>query len=224
MNNIDWQPTAEIKMLKKRAAYIEKIRAFFKERNVLEVETPLLSKYAVTDPYVNAISATNQYGKKYLQTSPEYFMKRLLAAGTGSIYQICKAFRDDPIGAKHNPEFTMLEWYQEGYDHFVLMEEIYDLIKTLQPDLVSISRSYAEIFDEYLGINPHTIKQKDLAKVVVNNIGQIQGLEEPNRTECLDLLFTHMIEPELEKFEELVFIYHYPAEQAALAQTDFDDG
>ncbi len=131
-----WQPTATFSALKKRADIIQQMRDFFAARHVLEVDTPLLSHATVTDPYVVAIPAIfkrhhSHEETVYLQTSPEYAMKRLLAAGSGSIYQICKAFRQGDLGRFHNPEFTMLEWYRVGFDHHDLMNEMDELLQLL---------------------------------------------------------------------------------------------
>jgi elongation factor P--(R)-beta-lysine ligase len=124
---INWQPSAPLEQLQKRAAILAKIRCFFDERQVMEVETPLFSPASVTDPHIQSISAQVAGQTRYLQTSPEYAMKRLLCAGIGSIYQICKAFRQDESGDLHNPEFTILEWYRLGFDHRNLMNEVDEL-------------------------------------------------------------------------------------------------
>ena len=130
-----WQPSASLETLRERALIISKIRHFFAERNVIEVETPVLSHATVTDPHVIGIPAIFQFlGESlektmYLQTSPEYAMKRLLASGMGSIYQINKAFRQGEVGKIHNPEFTMLEWYRIDFDHYALMDEMDELLQ-----------------------------------------------------------------------------------------------
>ncbi len=222
--SVDWQPTANINTLRQRADYIKKIRDFFYVRNILEVETPTLALNTVTDPYIDAISVSTQYGKKYLQTSPEYFMKRLLANGSGSIFQLCKCFRDDPISEKHNPEFTMLEWYHENIGYQELMAEISDLINVLAPSLTFQYFSYLDIFTLRLNINPLTISNIDLKQITLSKIGTIQGLENPNRVECLDILFSYFIEPTLNKPDIATFIYNYPIEQAALAQQTQEQG
>src|SRR5580700_11013184 len=117
-----WQPNATIDTLRMRADIMARIRDFFKKRDVLEVETPLIAATTVTDPHIASIPVIYSQKKiSYLQTSPEYAMKRLLAAGSGSIFQLCKAFRKDEVGRLHNFEFTMLEWYRVGFDHHELM-------------------------------------------------------------------------------------------------------
>ena len=124
----DWRPSARIEHLKQRAELLAQARAFFAERNVIEVQTPVLAKHTVTEPDVQSIEVPG-YG--YLQTSPEYQMKRLLAAGMPSCYQLGPAFRHGEQGRLHNPEFTMLEWYRLGFDHNQLMYEVADMVDAL---------------------------------------------------------------------------------------------
>ena len=138
MNPSDnWRPSASMGNLKTRAQILTSIRHFFQERNILEVETPLLSASTVTDPHLHSMSTTvhsagaSKGETRYLQTSPEYPMKRLLAAGSGPIYQITKAFRDQEFGKHHNPEFTLLEWYRPDYDHHQLMDEVAELLQLI---------------------------------------------------------------------------------------------
>lgn len=217
-----WQPTATFETLRERAKILESIRAFFVSRGVLEVETQLLSHGTVTDPFVIGVPAifkaigASKEEIVYLQTSPEYAMKRLLAAGSGSIYQICKAFRQGEVGRFHNPEFTMLEWYRPGFDHHDLMDEMDALLQqVLQVDAAE-RLSYATAFDRYLSINPH------LASVeALKSCAQHQGIEfstdENDRNFWLDLLMSHCIEPHLGKDVPL-FLYDFPESQAALAK------
>ncbi|WP_119343865.1 EF-P lysine aminoacylase EpmA [Facilibium subflavum] len=207
-----------IEALKTRAKYLQKIRGYFDNLGVLEVDTPLGYTHAVSDPYINTFAIATKSGKRFLQTSPEYAMKRLLAEGSGSIYQICKAFRDDPQGKLHNYEFTMLEWYRVGIDHHQLMKEIADLIYLLKPGAVIEYTRYQEIFQRYIGVNPHKASLKTLQKLVDQHIGRIVGLDFPDKFNCLDLLFTHCIEPQLKNDDRFLFIYHYPKAQSALAR------
>jgi len=132
----DWRPTASLDALRLRAEILARIRAFFSAREVLEVETPVLASAPVTDLHIEALSCRYRGpgadgGRDlFLQTSPEFAMKRLLAAGSGPIYEICKAFRNGEAGRMHNPEFTILEWYRPGWDHHALMDEIDELLSS----------------------------------------------------------------------------------------------
>ncbi len=215
-----WQPTATLGTLRQRAEIIKKIREFFAARNVLEVETPLLSHAGVTDPHVHSITAHFAEKKRYLQTSPEYAMKRLLAAGSGPIYQISKAFRYDETAKFHNPEFTMLEWYQPGYDHHLLMNEMDALLQTILKTPPAERLSYAAAFENYVGINPHAIETSALAQCVQQKI-QLASVVDDRNT-LLDLLLTHCIEPHIGQHRP-VFLYDFPVTQAALAKVRYDE-
>ncbi len=221
----DWRPTAPIENIRLRAALLAKTRQFFAVRDVLEVETPLLSAATVSDPHLQSFST--QYNGPglaaetplYLQTSPEVAMKRLLAADCGSIYQICKAFRDGESGGYHNPEFTMLEWYRVGFDHFALMDEVEALVQaSLGLNDVFERVSYRAIFKHYLDLDPHAASQEALWQCAVD-AGIAGGLvvDAIDRDGWLDLLMSHLIEPHLGHGTPL-FVYDYPASQAALAQ------
>ncbi len=225
----NWRPTAGLSALKTRAKILEKIRAFFAIRDVLEVETPLLSHGTVTDPFTHSITAqyspagSKQTDILYLQTSPEYAMKRLLAAGSGSIYQICKAFRNGESGRKHNPEFTMLEWYRLNFDHHALMSDMDEFLQFVIATKPATRISYSNIFDNYLNINPHRASINELKNcAVINNLCIAEGIDEYDRNTWLDLLMSHLIEPHLGQVEP-IFIYDYPANQAALARIRRDD-
>jgi lysyl-tRNA synthetase class 2 len=204
--------------IKKRAQYLEKIRYFFKNREVLEVETPLAYSYGVTDPFIDVFAINTSTGKRYLQSSPEYAMKQLLAAGTGSIYQICKAFRDEPCGVLHNYEFMMIEWYRVGIDYFELMQEIESLFLVVKPDIKFIYFSYREAFEKYYGFDPHSISLKELTAQVHKYVGEIQGLDNPTIADCLDILFSYKIEKNLNAEKTAYFIYDYTVHQSALAK------
>ncbi|ORM39137.1 EF-P lysine aminoacylase GenX [Francisella endosymbiont of Ornithodoros moubata] len=204
--------------IKKRAEYLAKIRNFFKNLDVLEVDTPLAYDYAVTDPFIDVFGINTVAGKRYLQSSPEYVMKRLLAAGSGSIYQICKAFRDEPCGKLHKHEFTMIEWYRVGIDYFQLMQEMQKLFAILKVNLEFIYLSYQEAFEKYYNINPHDICLSELQALVRENIGEIQGLKNPTIADCLDILFSYKIEKNLNQHNTVYFIYDYTVHQSALAR------
>ncbi len=217
----DWRPTATLDTLRQRAALVAAIRQFFAERGVLEVETPLLGRHAGTDPNLDPVRVNHVLPgaerTHYLQTSPEFAMKRLLAAGSGAIYQLCKAFRAGEAGARHNPEFTMLEWYRPGFDHWQLMDEVEALMQQVLGLREIPRRSYRELFQHHLGIDPHaatTDQLRDLAKRQVE-----AELGDGHRDLWLDLLFSHCIEPNL---GSACFIHDFPASQAALARIEPD--
>ncbi len=235
-----WRPSANLENLRLRSRIIAEIRNFFAQRGVLEVETPLLCKTTTTDPHVasfkfeqpnnTALQSSDlnsnriHFSKKthpsnvYLQTSPEFAMKRLLASGSGCIYQICKAFRLEESGRYHHPEFSMLEWYRVGFDHHQLMDEIDAMMQTVANTEVAERISYREIFQNFLDINPHTsdaVELEDCAR-----LNGIKGLENPNPNDTdfwLHLLLSHCIEPHLGR-QRPVFIFDFPASQAALAR------
>lgn len=225
MNGEQWRPSTNKELLFIRADLLKNIRNFFEQRSVLEVETSVLSHAAGTDPNLDSISASyrdSQQKEKtlFLQTSPEFAMKRLLANGSGAIFQICKAFRSAEQGDKHNPEFTLLEWYQPGYDEHQLMDEVMALLKSLYPPEHMFQQqwkriTYQNLFEKHLGFNPHTIELEKLEQIAKTKI-DIE-IEKLNKDTWLDLLFSHLIEPEI---QEPVFIYDYPASQAALAVTE----
>ncbi len=211
-----WQPTATIGTLRMRADIMARIREFFKKRDVLEVETPLIAAATVTDPHITSIPVVHSKEKIfYLQTSPEYAMKRLLAAGSGSIFQLSKAFRQDEVGRLHNPEFTMLEWYKIDFDHHALMDEMQDFFKEVFAIPKTHRLTVAQVFETYLHINPHTATVDELKiSAKKHNIHANLGDE---KNAWLDILFTHVIEPQL-GLDYPVFIYDYPVSQAALAK------
>ena len=214
----DWQPGASTQTLQLRAKLLAAIRAFFAERGVLEVETPLLASFTVTDVNLASfpVNAPSLSTTRYLQTSPEYAMKRLLAAGSGPIYQICKAFRQEERSRMHNPEFTLLEWYRPGFAMHQLMDEVAQLLAVVL-GVTDIPRySYAEVFQRYLHIDPHSIEEAALQKLTRGQISLGEHTE-LDATDCLQLLMNHCIEP---KLPEYCFIYDYPAAQAALAEIE----
>ena len=219
----NWQPTASLANLTKRAQILAKIRNFFAARDILEVETPLLSNATITDPVLHSFSTCYTgpgaaHGKTlYLQTSPEFAMKRLLAAGSGSIYQICKAFRNDELGRHHNPEFTMLEWYRPGFDHHDLMNEMDELLQWVLGCESAERFSYQQIFLRHAKLDPHNASSEDLRQTAKAHGIEIPSLELDNKDSWLHLLMSHVIEPHLGQ-KNPCFIYDYPATQAALAQ------
>ena len=197
--------------LKHRADFLRLIRKFFQDQNVLEVDTPLLAPASITDVHIEPIQ-TKASG--YLQTSPEYAMKRLLVDGSGDIFQLCKAFRREEIGKKHREEFTLLEWYRLDYDQWQLMEEVADLVELLLGVANFEYVSYRQAFLDNIGIDPFTISDRDLAKEARQHIEVQMGFS--SRDDWLDLLMSHLIEPYLGE-QAPTFIYDYPPSQAALA-------
>lgn len=209
-----------------RARMLARIRSFFAERGVLEVETPLLSSAATTDPNI-ASFATRYIGPRfphghtlYLHTSPEFAMKRLLAAGSGSIYQICKVFRDGEAGRLHNPEFTMIEWYRVGMGQTAMMNEISELVAWVLEEKTPTSihnLTYRDAFLRHAGIDPHVNDINALAECA-----RRQGVSIPDAMPnddpdpWRDLLLTHIVEPFLGR-DSMTFLYDYPTSQAALA-------
>ena len=219
---VDWKPSASLQNLQQRAYVLAKIRRFFSERDVLEVETPLLASSTVSDVYIESIAAEvvkdNSSRKNFLQTSPEFLMKRLLASGSGSIYQIAKAFRQEEKSARHNIEFTLLEWYRLSYSLDQLMAELEELVQEVL-DCGPISRlSYREIFRLHLQIDPHEISLEELQKLARSEIDF--SASDLSKTDYLQLLLSNSIEPKLLPY---CIIYDYPLEQAALAALSTDE-
>lgn len=214
-----WQPQASIGVLQQRADIIKAIRSFFANKHVLEVDVPVLGEYGVTDPYIDALTASINDRPHYLQSSPEYFMKRLLAAGAGDMYYLGKAFRKDEVGRLHHHEFTMLEWYRLGFDDRQLVDEVIELIKHLDDNICVQRASYADVFYDQLGLDPHLCSDKELS-LLAKQLLNINWDNEPRST-WLDLLFSHCIEPELKR--GLYVIYDYPACQSALAKVADDE-
>ena len=220
METDTWRPVAKLQMLRQRAVLYQRIREFFVEADVLEVETPILSSSANTDPHLHSLAVSSQ--SKYLQTSPEFAMKRLLASGTGSIFQICKVFRQGESGKRHNPEFTMLEWYRLGFDHFQLMEEVTHLVSRLIGKRLVESHTYRDVFFKYLGFDPHSVSLSELSRIAKEKTGYCREEGGEDKNVLLDLLMSHSIEPQLGQ-GCLTFIYNYPASQCALAQVVEDE-
>jgi lysyl-tRNA synthetase class 2 len=217
----DWQPSASLANLHARAALLATLRGFFAEVGVLEVETPLLSSAAVSDPALASFAVHRASGGHcgYLHTSPEFPMKRLLAAGSGAIYQICKVFRDDERGRRHHPEFTLLEWYRPGWDYQQLMDEVAAVVRLAlaQPALPVEKISYRELFREQLQLDPWTTTVAELRPTALAaGIADAAQLD-LNHDGWLDLLLTHCLEADLGQ-NGMTFIYDYPPTQAALAR------
>jgi lysyl-tRNA synthetase class 2 len=225
---VDWRPGARPERLRERAAMLAAIRAFFSARGVLEVDTPQLVNHAVTDRHLHSaqVQWAGAPGRlQYLHTSPEYAMKRLLAAGSGDIYQTCHVFRGEEQGPIHNSEFTLLEWYRRGWSLAALMQEVDELLRAVLAAKAGAATrylSYEQLFVESLGCNPLTDSEPRLAECA-----RAQGFEDVlvrgcGRDELLDLLMGARLGPQL-GLSGPVFVHHYPASQAALARLDPSD-
>jgi lysyl-tRNA synthetase class 2 len=218
---MSWRPTASREALVRRAGMLRAARAFFEERAVLEVETPVLSAAAVTDPQIESLTTqvSGMPGPSYLCPSPEYAMKRLLAAGSGDIYQICKVFRDAERGRWHNPEFTMIEWYRLGFDDAALMDEVETLVAMLLAParmLRSAERlTYSDALQRHAGVDAFRASDEEL-EAAAGRFG-IRCEAELDRDARLDLLMGLIVGPQLGR-ERPCFICDYPASQAALAR------
>jgi len=229
---MSWQPTLTWEYAQKRAQVLQKIRQFFNERNVVEVETPALSQGTITDVHLEAITcrynflsdSSTEYGiNLYLQTSPEFHMKRLLAAGYGSIFQIAKAYRHEEAGRFHNPEFTLLEWYRLGFDHFSLMGEVADLLKEVLDCTEPTQITYQQLFIELLGLDPLMATRVELFALIQAH-DKLSGwltVEQDNDI-LLQFIFSEIIEPKIGN-ESPCFVYNFPCSQASLAQLCPDD-
>lgn len=215
-----WRPAAEIEALRFRAALVARIRAFFSERGVLEVTTPVLSQAGATDPQIDSLSLNDAQGRAWwLQSSPEFHMKRLLAAGSGAIYQISPAFRGDEQGRWHNAEFSMLEWYRLGFDHHALMDEIETL-------WCALAKTHGEPWPRYRYVD--LIEQATGLDWAQCSAGQLRAALEPqlgtlphdlDRNGLLDAAMGLLISPTL-GMHTPCFVYDFPPEQAALARVE----
>jgi lysyl-tRNA synthetase class 2 len=222
--NQHWQPTAEILTLRERAKALAQVREFFAQRGVMEVDTQCMSHAAVCDPFIDSLEVSfhthpgSEAQMLYLQSSPEYAMKRLLAADSGPIYQLGKAFRNGEVGRLHNPEFTMLEWYRPRFSSEQLMDEVQALVTEVIGEQHWERLSYRQLFQRFVGLDPH-----------LATIDQLQALLEPE-FECpftderkdtwLELVMSYLIEP---KLIEPVLVFDFPASQAALAEVKEDE-
>ncbi|MFP1677772.1 EF-P lysine aminoacylase EpmA [Alloalcanivorax sp. C16-2] len=213
MSDASWRPTTAHDALKARADLLRSVRAFFDARGVLEVSTPLLAAHAVSDEHIDAIEVP---GHGWLQTSPEYHMKRLLAAGSGPIYQIARAFRDGEAGARHNPEFTLLEWYRPGFDLDALVDECLALLGPLC-GAGAERRRFRELFASVTGLDPLTSAAAELA-ARAEQAGAPAGLSGP---QAVDYLMALEVEPALDP-ALLTVVTDFPGWAAALAQTSED--
>lgn len=214
----DWRPTATRRALEARATFLRRTRAFFDARGVLEVETPYLSDAAPTDPHIASVGATVDGERRYLHTSPEFPMKRLLAAGIGDCWQWCRVFRDGERGALHHPEFTLLEWYRVGFDDAALMRELDELVRGLFDGFRGLGATtrvaYADAFHASLGV-PVDAGTDELRRAL--DAASVAAPDDADRAALVDLAAGAVMVPELGRGGPC-FVTDFPADQAALAR------
>ncbi len=225
--NSTWMPSSSLDNLKTRARLLEKTREFFKQRNILEVETPILSQAGNPDPNIDSFTTVNTT-LLYLRTSPEFLLKRMLAAGYGDCYELGKVFRQAESGQFHNPEFTMLEWYRVGWTWKQLANEVCDYIK-FSGQLLSGSQfqhwpirwvSFQELYLEHIGIDPLSAQIADFEA-----LAKSQNLQFPDnmlKDQWLDLIMSTVIQPGLAE-SAITIVYDFPSQQAALAKINPDN-
>jgi lysyl-tRNA synthetase class 2 len=215
-----WRPGATFTTLERRAEMLQTARQYFSATRALEVETPTLSHYPVSDVHLASIEVSVCSKAAWLHTSPEYAMKRLLAAGCGDIYQIGRVYRDNEQGRYHNPEFTMIEWYRLNYDHHQLMEDVETLIGCMLPSRC-VDRAervtYQEIMMMYAKIDALDADCDTLIKALLRNDIQVPMSIISYRDALLDLIMSTVVGPKL-GITNLIFVYDYPASQASLAR------
>ncbi len=226
----DFAPTAGRDVLELRVRLLRRVRQFFDERGYLEVDTPLLSANVAVDrhldPFATILATDPRHASAgrtlWLQTSPEFAMKRLLACGTGAIYQITRAFRNGEIGPKHNPEFTIVEWYQPHADMADGVQTLSELCEALLELTPAELISYREAFLRYVGLDPFLAATPELIAVAQRAGISAETLSHDDRDGWLDLLLVERIEPQLGQSAPTI-LYDYPASQAALARIRDED-
>ena len=224
----DYQPSASIENLRRRAGIVMRIRTFFESRGFFHVETPVISQDIVVDRYLEPVRATGVSGTgdsdrgMFLQTSPEFAMKRLLASGADAIYQIGPVFRSGESGRIHNPEFTMLEWYKKDQTTEQAIEMIGELVEASIQRPRTCGLSYASVFDQFAGIDPHSATLSELKKKSAELGIAFEDDGTADRDQWLNLILTHVIEPRLGTPDPVV-IFDWPATQSALARVKGDN-
>jgi elongation factor P--(R)-beta-lysine ligase len=219
----DWTPTASLETLGLRARMLQRVRAHFADTGALEVETPVMVQAGVTDVHLESLEVRRADGSRagFLHTSPEYAMKRLLAAGAQDIYQVCRVFREGERGRRHNPEFTMVEWYRLGIDHHALMDDVERLLRALIEPLRPVGATrritYSDAFQETLGVDPLAIPTDELHAVLLAS-----GLDVPvsitrERDSLLDFAMATLVAARFPP-DAITFLHDFPASQAALAR------
>jgi len=215
-----WRPCSGVAAARSRAALLERARAYFAAAGILAVDTPALTRYAATDPHIDSLTAQSSGGGYFLHTSPEFCMKRLLAAGFPDIYSICRVFRDGESGARHAPEFTMIEWYRLGYSLAAIVEDTLRLIARCLDDPALAGRAeivdYGEALRRHAGLDAFGAGIDELAAVTAAD-DRLRREIGDERDVWLDLVMSTVVAPSLPA-DRLTVIRHYPASQAALAR------
>jgi len=210
-----------LETLRARARLLATLRAYFARQGVMEVATPIRSLAATVDPHIESLRSGED---AWLHTSPEFAMKRLLASGSGPIYQLCHVFRADEVGSHHQPEFTLLEWYRPGFDHLKLMDEVEALIQATGAPVLCYERiSYGDAFRRYAGVDPFNATADHLCSVLARAGVALATAPEPYDAHDVDfwreLCMASVVSPRLGE-QAPCFVYDYPASQAALARVD----
>ena len=227
MSRLEWKPSANLRTLQLRASLLEIVRDYFRTSGVMEVETPVLARTTVTDVHLQSLrTRVAGQGEFYLQTSPEYAMKRLLATGAGDIYQIARVFRDGEYGALHSPEFTLIEWYRRGFDSMALMRDTAQLLdrllaphRTLRaPDWLT----YGEAMRLHAGVDSTSANFGELKACLDSHKVPLPRGMTSDRDAYLDLILSTVVSPQLGR-GGLTFLHEYPASQAALARLKASD-
>lgn len=214
-----FRPSCDLSTWKARAHLTAKVREFFRDRGVLEVETPVLSRASGTDAHLDYFEVSGNPAR-YLMTSPEFHLKRLLAAGFGDIFEIAHAFRQDEVGGKHNSEFTIVEWYRVGMHFESLMTEVEELAGAILGKQIRAERlSYREAFLRYAGVDPYVDGPEKFREALrKNSVPDVEGSDKFSREDWWDYLMVTLVEPSLGK-DCPQFLIDYPESCAALAQT-----
>jgi lysyl-tRNA synthetase class 2 len=220
---ISWRPSSGYTTAQRRAYMLSAARQYFAAQDILEVETPALSRHAVSDPQIESVGSTllvdpaNEY---FLRTSPEFAMKRLLCAGYPDIYEICKVFRDGEVGRRHQPEFTMIEWYRRNFGLPEIIGDtiafITSLLNTERLTADPVQLGYDEAFHSFVGLNPQDALIDDLATAAKAD-ASLRVSVGKNRDDWLNLILSNEVSPQFAE-DRLTVLYHYPASQAALAR------
>lgn len=219
----DWRPTASLETLRLRAGLLARVRSYFAETGALEVETPVMVQAAVTDVHLESLEVRRADGSRagFLHTSPEYAMKRLLCAGAPDIYQVAHVFREGERGRRHNPEFTMVEWYRHGIDHHALMDDVERLLRVLlephRPIGATRRVTYAEAFREILGLDPLACSAAQLRETLLARGESVPDSLADERDGLLDLAMSALVATAFPA-DRITLLRDFPASQAALAR------